>query len=238
MSLFMTVKLRRNAAVDKTQAPVLPLRSCCVDEIASQHINADCVVHYGRSCLSRVSRIPALLVFDRAVLDVQACATQLLEARAQPCSSAACDFSAQSAGLSTQVCRSPQHARARAAEGCTGLLVALDQELCHCQPVLRELLAAVSPAMPICVADSPGCELWPTADTTFGAAAPASCGTQSGGCGCSGGALPAEPAEGGAAGSVGAADDGDCGGAGVAEARQPPLHALRLSPCRSCCERG
>jgi diphthamide biosynthesis protein 2 len=26
--------------------------SCCVDEIAAEHINADVVVHYGRACLS------------------------------------------------------------------------------------------------------------------------------------------------------------------------------------------
>lgn len=26
--------------------------SCCVDEVAAEHINADVVVHYGRACLS------------------------------------------------------------------------------------------------------------------------------------------------------------------------------------------
>lgn len=25
--------------------------SCCVDEVAAQHLRADCIVHYGRSCL-------------------------------------------------------------------------------------------------------------------------------------------------------------------------------------------
>ena len=25
--------------------------SCCVDEVAAQHLVADCIVHYGRSCL-------------------------------------------------------------------------------------------------------------------------------------------------------------------------------------------
>jgi diphthamide biosynthesis protein 2 len=27
-------------------------KSCCVDEIAAEHVNADVVVHYGRACLS------------------------------------------------------------------------------------------------------------------------------------------------------------------------------------------
>jgi diphthamide biosynthesis enzyme Dph1/Dph2-like protein len=28
------------------------LCSCCVDEVAAEHINADVIVHYGRACLS------------------------------------------------------------------------------------------------------------------------------------------------------------------------------------------
>jgi len=26
--------------------------SCCVDEIAAEHADADCIIHYGRACLS------------------------------------------------------------------------------------------------------------------------------------------------------------------------------------------
>lgn len=26
--------------------------SCCVDEVAAAHVNADCVIHYGRACMS------------------------------------------------------------------------------------------------------------------------------------------------------------------------------------------
>ena len=26
--------------------------SCCVDEVAGEHVNADIIVHYGRACLS------------------------------------------------------------------------------------------------------------------------------------------------------------------------------------------
>ena len=27
--------------------------SCCVDEVAAEHVGADLIVHYGRTCLSR-----------------------------------------------------------------------------------------------------------------------------------------------------------------------------------------
>lgn len=43
--------------------------SCCVDEIAAEHVDADVVVHYGRSCLSPTSRLPVVHVFTRHPLD-------------------------------------------------------------------------------------------------------------------------------------------------------------------------
>ncbi|KAG7293888.1 hypothetical protein NEMBOFW57_003948 [Staphylotrichum longicolle] len=43
--------------------------SCCVDEIAAEHIDADVVVHYGRSCLSPTSRLPVIYVFTHHNLD-------------------------------------------------------------------------------------------------------------------------------------------------------------------------
>ncbi|KAK2623713.1 hypothetical protein QTJ16_006894 [Diplocarpon rosae] len=46
--------------------------SCCVDEIAAQHISATLLVHYGRSCLSPTSRIPVLYVYTSPPLSVSA----------------------------------------------------------------------------------------------------------------------------------------------------------------------
>lgn len=43
--------------------------SCCVDEIAAEHVDADVVVHYGRSCLSPTSRLPVIYVFTHHELD-------------------------------------------------------------------------------------------------------------------------------------------------------------------------
>jgi len=57
--------------------------SCCVDEVAAEHVNADVVVHYGRACLSpyvkshlflsdcSVTRLPVIYVFGRQNVDVE-----------------------------------------------------------------------------------------------------------------------------------------------------------------------
>ncbi|KAB5584911.1 putative diphthamide synthesis protein-domain-containing protein [Coniochaeta sp. 2T2.1] len=43
--------------------------SCCVDEIAAEHVDADVVVHFGRACLSPTSRLPIIYVFTKHPLD-------------------------------------------------------------------------------------------------------------------------------------------------------------------------
>ncbi|KAF9171445.1 Diphthamide biosynthesis protein 2 [Mortierella sp. AD011] len=48
--------------------------SCCVDEVAAQHISADAIIHYGRSCQSPTSRLPVIYVFGKQPVDVQECA--------------------------------------------------------------------------------------------------------------------------------------------------------------------
>lgn len=46
--------------------------ACCVDEIAAEHVDADVVIHYGRSCLSPTSRLPVIYVFTKHSLDLEA----------------------------------------------------------------------------------------------------------------------------------------------------------------------
>lgn len=46
--------------------------SCCVDEVAAEHVDADVVVHYGRSCLSPTARLPVIHVFTARELDIDA----------------------------------------------------------------------------------------------------------------------------------------------------------------------
>ncbi|KAF9221158.1 diphthamide biosynthesis protein [Gyrodon lividus] len=51
--------------------------SCCVDEVAAQHVDADLAVHYGHACLSKTSRLPVVYVFGRKPIDVQHCVGEL-----------------------------------------------------------------------------------------------------------------------------------------------------------------
>ncbi|KAG8437049.1 hypothetical protein GDO86_007940 [Hymenochirus boettgeri] len=48
--------------------------SCCVDEIAAEHVKANVLVHYGRACLSPCTRLPVSYVFGRKAVDVDLCA--------------------------------------------------------------------------------------------------------------------------------------------------------------------
>jgi len=43
--------------------------SCCVDEIAAEHIDAEAVIHYGRACLSPTARLPVVHIFTTMDLD-------------------------------------------------------------------------------------------------------------------------------------------------------------------------
>ena len=43
--------------------------ACCVDEIAAEHVDAEVVVHYGRTCLSPTARLPVTYVFPTHSLD-------------------------------------------------------------------------------------------------------------------------------------------------------------------------
>ncbi|KAJ3500437.1 hypothetical protein NM208_g17143 [Fusarium decemcellulare] len=51
--------------------------ACCVDEIAAEHVSADVVVHYGRTCLSPTSRLPAIYVYTSHDLDYEATLAEL-----------------------------------------------------------------------------------------------------------------------------------------------------------------
>ncbi|KAI9884595.1 MAG: WD repeat-containing protein jip5 [Watsoniomyces obsoletus] len=46
--------------------------ACCVDEIAAEHIDAEVVVHYGRSCLSPTARLPVIYVFTTRTISLEA----------------------------------------------------------------------------------------------------------------------------------------------------------------------
>jgi diphthamide biosynthesis protein 2 len=51
--------------------------SCCVDIVSCEHYDADCVVHFGHSCLSAVDKLPVYYVFDKYELDVDSFVSQV-----------------------------------------------------------------------------------------------------------------------------------------------------------------
>nr|XP_060629332.1 2-(3-amino-3-carboxypropyl)histidine synthase subunit 2 [Anolis sagrei ordinatus] len=53
--------------------------SCCVDEVAAEHVDAEAVVHYGPACLSPCCKLPVLHIFGRVPLDVTHCAEAFQE---------------------------------------------------------------------------------------------------------------------------------------------------------------
>ncbi|CAK9803533.1 2-(3-amino-3-carboxypropyl)histidine synthase subunit 2 [Anthophora plagiata] len=44
--------------------------SCCVDEIAAQHVNADGIIHFGHACLSPTIRLPVFHVLPKKEIDI------------------------------------------------------------------------------------------------------------------------------------------------------------------------
>ncbi|XP_059840077.1 2-(3-amino-3-carboxypropyl)histidine synthase subunit 2 [Hypanus sabinus] len=48
--------------------------SCCVDEVAAEHVQADSIIHYGRACLSPTRRLPVMYVFGQKSIDLYQCA--------------------------------------------------------------------------------------------------------------------------------------------------------------------
>ncbi|KAF9074276.1 putative diphthamide synthesis protein-domain-containing protein, partial [Rhodocollybia butyracea] len=53
--------------------------SCCVDEVAAQHIDANALVHYGHACMSQTYRLPVIYVFGRKPIDLEDCVARLLD---------------------------------------------------------------------------------------------------------------------------------------------------------------
>ncbi|KDO52392.1 hypothetical protein CISIN_1g0110281mg, partial [Citrus sinensis] len=51
--------------------------SCCVDEVGASHVDADCVIHYGHTCLSPTSTLPAFFVFGKASINTSNCIENL-----------------------------------------------------------------------------------------------------------------------------------------------------------------
>ncbi|PIS53904.1 diphthamide biosynthesis protein 2 [Candidozyma auris] len=44
--------------------------SCCVDEVAAEHVKADLLIHFGDACLNAVSKLPCAYVFGKPLVDI------------------------------------------------------------------------------------------------------------------------------------------------------------------------
>ncbi|KAJ3764206.1 putative diphthamide synthesis protein-domain-containing protein [Lentinula raphanica] len=53
--------------------------SCCVDEVAAQHVDANALVHYGHACMSQTYRLPVIYVFGKKPIDEEDCVSRFLE---------------------------------------------------------------------------------------------------------------------------------------------------------------
>ncbi|KAI9292716.1 diphthamide biosynthesis protein, partial [Neoconidiobolus thromboides FSU 785] len=47
--------------------------NCCVDKVAASHVDSDCLIHFGHSCLSGVEDIPVIYSFGKSKLNVEDC---------------------------------------------------------------------------------------------------------------------------------------------------------------------
>ena len=97
--------------------------SCCVDEVAAAHHDADAIVHFGRACMSPVARLPARFVFNKVPLDVPACAAAIR------------DHAAELAARNAAATTSDEEARV------DGLVVLVDQEHAHLAAALIDAVA-------------------------------------------------------------------------------------------------
>ncbi|KAJ6634959.1 2-(3-amino-3-carboxypropyl)histidine synthase subunit 2 [Pseudolycoriella hygida] len=58
--------------------------SCCIDEVAAAHIDADAIIHFGHACLSRVSRLPVFYVFPNLSIDPELLLNEINELQLLP----------------------------------------------------------------------------------------------------------------------------------------------------------
>ncbi|EDW23912.1 GL23663 [Drosophila persimilis] len=59
--------------------------SCCVDEIAAAHVEADSVIHFGNACQSKASRLPVLYMYPWLFLDAPVMMEKLASALQTEC---------------------------------------------------------------------------------------------------------------------------------------------------------
>ncbi|KAM9337278.1 2-(3-amino-3-carboxypropyl)histidine synthase subunit 2 [Symphorus nematophorus] len=78
-SVAVAVEIERNCNAKPFILGDTSYGSCCVDEVAAEHVGADCIVHYGSACLSPSKRLPLMYVFERRPVDLEKCTSAFRE---------------------------------------------------------------------------------------------------------------------------------------------------------------
>ncbi|KAK2858629.1 hypothetical protein Q5P01_003249 [Channa striata] len=78
-SVAVAVEIEKNSGAKPFILGDTSYGSCCVDEVAAEHVRADCIVHYGSACLSPSKRLPLMYVFEKRPVDVEKCAVAFRE---------------------------------------------------------------------------------------------------------------------------------------------------------------
>ncbi|XP_031633112.1 2-(3-amino-3-carboxypropyl)histidine synthase subunit 2 [Contarinia nasturtii] len=70
-SIAIIAQLKNNSSAQLSILGDTSYGSCCVDEIASSHVSANAIIHFGHACLSKVTRLPVHYVFSNFKLDAE-----------------------------------------------------------------------------------------------------------------------------------------------------------------------
>lgn len=62
-SVRVTLAIQKAVAADLYILGDTSYGSCCIDEVAAEHVKADALVHFGHTCLSYPSRLPVCFIF-------------------------------------------------------------------------------------------------------------------------------------------------------------------------------
>ncbi|PVV00692.1 hypothetical protein BB560_004912, partial [Smittium megazygosporum] len=78
-SAFVSKYLQENSSAKTFVLGDTTFGSCCVDEVAAMHIDADFIIHYGNSCMSLTTQIPVYYVFTYKEYDIASAADKIID---------------------------------------------------------------------------------------------------------------------------------------------------------------
>ncbi|KDE07589.1 hypothetical protein MVLG_02055 [Microbotryum lychnidis-dioicae p1A1 Lamole] len=77
VQIYHLLRARLDAHIELYVLADTTYGSCCVDEVAAQHVDADLIVHYGHTCLCPTLRLPVIYVLTKRPVDPSHAANSL-----------------------------------------------------------------------------------------------------------------------------------------------------------------